>query len=496
MTDLQFHGSKCLISALVAVITVLSGCTAIGPDYQPPKAKLGERWMAPVPHGGERQALQGWWAQFEDETLLKLIEAAEAESPSLQRALANIDGARASLGTTQSARWPTLNAKGSVTRMRQLGGSGGSIDAAGMMPEGGGDVAMTYGTRSAGFDTSWELDLFGKIRRSTEAAEARLEARVDDWHEARVSLAAEVADTYVQYRGCQLLVDVYRQELTSMEKTDRATQQSVAAGFTSPADASRTRASLASTQSKLEAQQVSCRLLMAALRSLTGLEPQKLSTWLEQPSGRLPKPRAFRVDRVPADVLRQRPDVAALERSLAASSAEIGAARADLYPSLSLSGEIALTAYSLLSSTVRTWSFGPSLTLPIFDGGRRRAAVANSEANHRNAYAEWRQGVRKAVREVEEALVNLDGADRRTGKAAEAAAMHRAYYESMQMQWQEGGRSLLELEEARRSALEAEVERVTLLRDQVQYWIALYKAIGGGWSGETSQDDPAARAAG
>lgn len=485
MTDPVSCREKFLVGVLTAALTMLSGCTAIGPDYHPPKAKVPDTWQAPVPHGGEQAALKGWWAQFEDETLLNLIEAAEIDSPNLQRALASIDSARATLSTTQSARWPTLNGKANATRMRQFGGAGGSIDAGGMAG-GESSMVMTYGTRSAGFDTSWELDLFGKVRRNAEAAEARMAARVNDWHEARISLAAEVADTYVQYRGCQLLVDVYRQELSSMEKTDSATRESVAAGLTSPADASRTQASLASTASKLEGQQVSCRLLTTALQSLTGIEPRVLSMWLGNSAARLPTPKAFRVDQVPADALRQRPDVAALERGLAASSAEIGAAKADLYPSLSLSGEIALTTYSLLSSSVRTWSFGPALTLPIFDGGRRRAAVRTAEANYRSAYAEWRQGVKKAVREIEEALTNLDGADRRSGKAAEAAALHQTYYESVQAQWREGGRNLMELEEARRSALEAEVEHVALLRDQVQYWIALYKATGGGWSAESS----------
>lgn len=482
-----------LAAMLTATISVLSGCTALGPDYQSPKAKLPEAWMSPIAHGGEQVGLQNWWAQFEDETLLDLIRAAEADSPNLQRALASIDSARANLGTTRSAHWPSLNGTGRVNRMRQLGGAGGgSIDAA--SAEGGADsMVATYGTRSAGFDASWELDLFGKSRRNIEAARARLEARVNDWHEARVSLAAEVADTYVQYRGCQLLVEVYRQELTSMEKTDSATRASVAAGFTSPANGFRTRASLAEARSKLEAQQVSCHLLTTALQSLTGVAPPTLTTWLAQSSGHLPRPRAFRVERLPADALRQRPDVAALERGLAASSAEIGAARADLYPSLSLSGEIALTTYSLLSSAIRTWSFGPALTLPLLDGGRRRAAVEGAEASYQSAYADWREGVKKAVREIEEALANLDGAHRRSSKAAEAAAMHQAYYDSVQAQWQEGGRSLLELEEARRSALQAEVERVSLLRDQVQYWIALYKATGGGWSPESIRDEPVPR---
>lgn len=453
------------ISILCILSLGVSACTMVGPDYQEPAIAAALQWQAPAPHSGSQVALENWWAQFDDPTLLRLIQAAAADSPSLDQAWASIESARANLASVRSGQVPSVDGGASLTRSRQQQGEGLDV--------------LT--SRSAGFDASWELDLFGKIQRSAEAAQARLQARVGDWHEARVSLAAEVADTYVQYRSCRLLVEAYEQDVASMAKTNEITAVLIKAGFTAPADGSLSRASLASTQSSLQAQRVECELLVKALVALTGLPEADLRAQLGAHSRELPKPAEFRIAAVPADVLRQRPDIAVLERELAAASAAIGAAQADLYPSLSLSGAIDIASSSLVSSST-TWSFGPALSIPLFDGGRRRAAVDSAEADYQSAHAQWRQGVRNAVKETEQALVNLDGAAFRTERAAQAAREYRDYFEATQDKWRKGSESLLNLEVARRSALSAEIEYLNLLRNQVQYWIALYKAVGGGWT--------------
>lgn len=450
----------------------LSACTTVGPDYQEPTMAAPPQWQTPMPHSGKEASLEGWWQQFDDPTLVSLVKAAAADSPSLDKAWASIESARANLASVRSRLAPSVDGSASVTSSRQ---QGESVD---VQPGSGGDISTS---RSAGFDASWELDLFGKVQRSSEEAQARLQARVGEWNEARVSLAAEVADTYVQYRGCRLLVGAYEQELASMEKTAGITTASVRAGFTAPADGSLSRASLASTQSSLQAQRVECDQLIKALVALTGLQEADLRSQLVGATSELPKPTAFRIEAVPADVLRQRPDVAALERKLAAANAAIGAAQADRYPSVSLSGSISISATNSSASS-GTWSFGPSLSIPLFDGGRRRAAVDSANADYQSALAEWRQGVRNAVKEIEQALVNLNGAAFRTEQAELATREYRTYFEATKDKWRAGSESLLNLESARRSALSAEVEYLSLLRSQVQYWIALYKAVGGGWA--------------
>jgi outer membrane protein, multidrug efflux system len=451
-----------MLLSMVALGIALTGCLA-GPTYVRPVPQAPATWSAPQPHDGSVEAMDTWWAQFDDPAIARLVALAEADSPTLASAWAAIEKARASQRSTNSGLFPGVNGNASATRSGQ------------------GDAEATS-TRHGAVDASWEIDLFGKLRRQSQAADARIEARIGDWHDARISLAAEVADTYVQYRACELLVDVYQREIDSIRATDKATSALVQAGFTAPAEAVLSSASVASTASTLIAQQAGCDLLVKALVALTGQEETSLRGVLAQGQGQLPQPAALDVAMVPADVLRQRPDLAALERQLAAASAEIGVARADLYPSLSLSGSISASAGNLVSGNPG-WSFGPSLSIPLFDGGRRRAAVDSAQADYDSALAAYRQGVRQAIKDVEQSLVALDRSGRQAEQAARAAREYRRYLRTTEVKWRVGTENLLTLEQTRRSALSAEVQELTLQRERVQAWISLYKALGGDWTG-------------
>jgi outer membrane protein, multidrug efflux system len=461
-----------LPAAALACAIALAGC-AVGPTYREPMPDAPAAWAAPLPHEGRVAAMSDWWRQFDDPVLSPLIEKAESDSPSLAKAWARIEQARATLKSTRAGGLPSLTGSGSLSRGTQQSAAGTPVATA----------------RSAGLDASWELDLFGKIRRNAEAASARVDARHADWHDARVSLSAEVADTYVQYRACTLLAYAYQREQASNAETEKATAASVRAGFSAAADGALARASLASAISATVQQRAQCELLVKSLVYLTGVEEPGLRALLEPGHGTLPQPTALEVKSVPADVLRQRPDLASLERELAAASAEIGAAQSDLYPSLSLSGSIGVSASSLVSSAT-SWSFGPSLSIPLFDAGKRRAAVDNASASYAAALASYRDRVRTVVKEVEQALVNLDSTARRADEAATAAREYRDYFRATGTNWRAGGASLLTLEEVRRSALSAEITQITLQRDRVEQWIALYKALGGGWQPGTPAPSP------
>ncbi|MFG6486303.1 efflux transporter outer membrane subunit [Roseateles sp. BYS78W] len=449
---------RALSAACAALTLALAGC-AIGPTYRAPAPATAATWHAPAPHDGNAVSLQDWWAQFNDAALTQFIAWAEAGSPTLTQAWASIEKARATLTTTRAGALPSVTASAGATR----GGTTGTA---------------TTTTRSAGLDASWEVDLFGRVRRNAEAASARVEAREADWHDARVSLAAEVADTYVQYRACGLLADAYERELDSVAKTEATTATMVQAGFTAPSDGALARASLASSRSTAINQRAQCALLLKSLVYLTGRDEPELLATMAAGSTAVPQPAHLSVDSVPAQVLRQRPDLASLERELAASSAEIGAAQADLYPSLSLSGAITRS----LGQSLTTWSFGPALSMSLFDGGARRAAVDSANASYTSALAGYQQGVRAAVREVENALVNLDSTRQRATEAHQAAEEYRRYFNATEANWRAGTASLLSLEDARRSALSAEITDLTLAQSQVSDWIALYKALGGGWT--------------
>lgn len=450
----------------VVAAAVLAGC-AVGPDYEKPGPAAPASWSAPLPHGGSTSRLIGWWDRFEDPVLTRLLQMAEADSPSLAEAWANIEIARSTLTTSRAEGLPSLTAEGSAQRARQSQTTGTALGS----------------TLSGTLDASWEIDLFGKVRRNTEAARARVQARTDDWHDARVSLAAEVADTYVQYRACQLLVQAYRDEAQSQQDTLRATETAVVAGLTAPADGALAEASAANALATLTEQQAECEVLARGLAELTGVDNATLQPLLAERTATLPQPGRFVVDSVPAALLAQRPDMASLERELAAASAEIGAAEADRYPSISFSGSITRSNNSL-SSILTTWAVGPSVSLPIFDAGKRAAAVDSARASYDVQLAKYKQGVRTALKEVEQALVRLDGATRRTGDAQTAATGYREYFVATDRNWRAGGVSLLDLEVARRNSLAAEVSFITVQRDQIQYWIALYKALGGGWTSD------------
>ena len=258
-------------------------------------------------------------------------------------------------------------------------------------------------TKAADLDASWELDLFGKVKKQTQSAATRAAGKVWSWHDARVTVAAEVGDYYVQYRACRLIERLYRDELASQRETVRLTEKSAQSGFTSTADLALVRASAASSSSSLTAQRGACEIIVKSLVQLTGGDETAVRKLLAKGKIGIPRPANLRISSVPAEALRQRPDINALEAEVVASISDVGAAKADLYPSLSLSGSISISASSLTGKSV-PWSFGPALSIPLLDGGAKMAAVRSSVADYDIAVASYKSGVLTAVSEVETAL--------------------------------------------------------------------------------------------
>ncbi|WP_428312826.1 efflux transporter outer membrane subunit [Hydrocarboniphaga sp.] len=467
---------------VLATMLVAAGC-ALQPAYRAPQPESVGPWQADRPHDGSASELVDWWKRFNDPAVAELIQAAEADSPTLTQAAAAIRSARATLASNEAGLWPSVDASASLTRSKVS-------DAATQ------DSVIST-SRSGGLDASWEIDLFGKLRNGRSAARASVEASIDSWHDARVSLAAEVADDYVQYRACRQLQAAYEAQTTSQQQTAQSTRLSAAAGLSARTDAYLADASAASAASTATAQRASCERLVKSLVEVTGMDEARLRTMLDRAGApALPEPAQFTVDSVPADLVRQRPDLSSTERTLAADYAQIAVALADRYPSFSLSGSISVSASNLASPTTG-WSFGPSLSVPLFDAGKRRAAVDSAAATYEQQLARHRGAVRAAVREVEQALVDLDGAAQRSGDARTAAEQYRRYASAVEGNWRAGFDSLLTVEVARRSAISAEVSLIELQRDRVRYWIALYKALGGGWHSDRAavETAPAGQAA-
>jgi len=452
---------------------LLLGACASPPSQPPAAATLPAHWSSTLPHGGDPAQLKDWWSRFDDPLLPELVQSAEASNPTLAQALARITQARAGLAQARSALWPQLNATGSLSR------------AGTRLPP----PPVVQTQASAGLDAAWELDLFGANRKTTEAAQARARGSALQWHGARVSLAAEVAQAYLSLRACEALAAVYEQEAQSQGKTAELTRSKVKVGFESPSNGALAEAGAADAANRLAGQRAECGAIVQTLVALTGVPTEALRAKLQGRTARLPQAAPFEVDAVPAQVLTQRPDLAAAQQEVAAAAAEVGAAQAQRFPVLSLAGSIAAAAVRLggVTSTGPSWSIGPALSVPLFDGGRRAAVVDAAQGRYDEARALFEQQARNAVREVEEALLRLEAARQREADAERAAAGYRDYFAAAEQRWRVGAGSLIEMEDARRFALTAQAALIAVQRERVAAWITLYKATGGGWDAQAAE---------
>lgn len=357
-------------------------------------------------------------------------------------------------------------------------GQGPSVNGSGSSSVGGQENTRRIASHQAGVTATWELDLFAKASSQARASERRAVASEVAYAGAYVSLGAEVADALVQYRACRQKVSVYRRVLTSQRETERATGSLVNAGLSTSGDLSLARANAANASVQLENTNADCRIIAQGLTVITGTTQAQVDDILNSGT-RMPSPQGFRVSGVPADLMRQRPDIIQAELEFAARLAEIRVARADLYPSLSLSGNITAAGSN-------SWSFGPALNLPIFDGGARRANVVRAQANAELAVQDYRTAVLAGVAEVEGALTRLAAARRTQGQSQSALNNLRAYFETIDANWQAGGATLFNREDARRQYQNAEISVITIRENRLRQWIALYRAMGGGWQSQAT----------
>ena len=477
---------KPLLPLLVLSPLFLTACAVTAPTAQV-SDQVATKWYSPLPtataaaagatadlpHQGSVKALSDWWQSLGDPLLVELIASAQAASPSVTAAASRIAQARSAVVATGAAAGPNLSAAASANRgVSQLNVPLASVG-------------------QVGLQASWEIDLWGGNRAAQDAAQARLAGSQAGWHEARVSVAAEVANTYLNLRTCEQLVNVAKDDVTSRTETSRLTGLLANAGFTAPANAALARASNAQSQSMLTMQRTQCDMQVKALVALTTFsEPeirQKMTSNIGQASvfASSTAMNNVAIPVLPAQLLAQRPDVFAAQQEVAAAGGDVGSAQAAKYPRLGLSGSVGLQ--SIRSGGVgingATWSIGPvSLTLPILDGGRSSAAVDLANANYEAAAANYRAKVRGAVREVEEALLSVQSAADRLGDAAIATKGYSAAFVASEARFKSGLGSLSDLEDTRRTALAAKTALLNLERERSAAWVALYRAVGGGWS--------------
>lgn len=464
-----------LRTGMVCASVVLGACTTLAPPDAPRAVTPPERWHAPLPHGGTLSDMRQWWQQFNDPALLALQDAAQTANPTLAMAQARIMQARAAQVSAQAGMGPTLNGNASASR--------GNAQAPGSPP------ATVW---QVGAQASWEIDLFGAQKLAANAAQARFEGAQALWHEARVSVAAELAQLYFDRRSCEQVLAVAKADAASRTETARLADLSAQAGLTAPATAALAKASAAEGRGRYTQQQAQCDTDVKGLVALTALtEPQVLAHLASTPAA-AHNSALLSIAQLPVQVLAQRPDVFNAERELMAARAEVGVTQAQELPRLGLSGSVAVGGVRTGGSTsdARTWSLGPlQLTLPILDGGRNAANTEAARAAYASNAAAYAAKVRQAVREVEEALVRLDSATRRDDDARLAAEGYTTAFDATQARYKAGLASVVELEESRRNSLAAQTGLLGLQRERLGAWIALYRAAGGGWSA-TQLDNP------
>ena len=445
----------------------LLGCSALTPPARtPPMPQL--LLLEPPAHQGQISELARWWHQFDDPVLLRLIEQAQAVSPSVASARARIEQSRAAQIGASAASAVQVNASAGLGRQN--------------------DLSNTQGSATTGLQTrlqaSWELDLFGGLRATEQAAEARLQGAQAQWHDARVSVAAETASEYFNYRSCLRLLSSIQAEAQSQAETARISLRAAQAGMQAPAAAELARAAAAQVQSREVSQRIQCEVNLQSLVALTGMSQVQVREPLQQMRTEAKATPVLNITSLPARTLAQRPDVWAAQREVLAAWADTGAAQARTLPRLTLNGSVGYERYRTARNDDQggTWSFGPmSLNLPIFDGGQSKAQVQSARARYDEALSQYQAQVRRAVQEVENALLALQSTAEREEQAAIATQGIEAALRASELRHQAGLGSRLELEDTRRTALAAQQSLLALQRERLGAWVALYRAAGGGW---------------
>jgi NodT family efflux transporter outer membrane factor (OMF) lipoprotein len=471
------HGNKLvqLASTILSVllITVVSGCLSVGPDYVRPDTTVNKDWNTKLKSDSDKKEtvtdnLAVWWNALGDPKLASLIERAEKDNLDLKKAQAKIREARARRGVAKAGFFPTLNATGSAKRSKGSEDSGGST---------------TNDLYAAGFDASWELDIFGGVRRSVEATQANLEANREDLHDVLVSLLAEVATNYVDVRTYQARLAVAEANLKSQEETHQLTVWLYQAGLSDDLAVQQARYNLENTRSNIPTLRTGLEEAMNRIAVLLGEQPGKIHKELTKRQHIPVTPLNIAVG-VASDVLRRRPDIRKAERNLASQTATVGVAVADLYPKFTLSGSIGLEALStgnLFLSGSRTYGFGPNITIPIFAGGSIRQNIEVQSALQEQYLIAYETTILNALEEVENALTAYAEEQHRKETLTDAATAAKQAAELAKNKYQSGLIAFSDVLDAERSLLSFEDELAKSEGTVTTNLISLYKALGGGW---------------
>ncbi len=521
----------------LALATSLAGCT-VGPNYQKPTAWWQPAsWLPGHPPPPTRQAISQpvaepvdphWWTMFHDDQLTNLEARVAAQNLDVRVNIIRLAESRASLSVAGADQMPTLDGNGNYTR-QQLSkkgalslfpsssttassqtsgaGSGGLANTpqSGTPGTGSNGLAATNGASKNiglfapfdlyqyGFDASWELDLWGRVRRNVESASAAVTAAEEAQRDTLLTTLAELARDYIQLRGVQRNLEITNRNLQTAQQSLKLTQDRAAGGLTTDLDVANAAAQVANTASQLPTLQAQEQAYINAIALLLGQPPQSMQAELSTPHPIPPVPPTVPVG-LPSELARRRPDIRRAEAQLHAATADVGVAVADFYPRVTLSGSVAIqaTQFKDLGSwaEANTWSFGPSLSIPIFEGGRLNRVLELRKAQQQEAAITYQRTVLGALHDVDNALTNYDAEQRRRNALEQAVTQNRTALKLAQDRYTQGVADFLSVLDAERSLLAAEQQltdsTTTVSTDLVQ----IYKSLGGGWESDMPEEAP------
>jgi NodT family efflux transporter outer membrane factor (OMF) lipoprotein len=498
---------------LVLLAALLAGCT-VGPDFKHPEAFSPESWFAghPAPVAAERSVPvaepidPSWWALFNDAELTRLVTLAGTQNLDVRIATIRLAESRAQRASAASKLFPTLDGNASYTREKPsaagifsaFGGSGPSSAAgfasgagagtsangAGAGPGGIGGVSIApLDLYQAGFDASWELDLWGKVRRSIESADATIDASAEARRDTLLNSIAELVRDYVQLRGTQADIAITRENTETARQTLRLTQSRADSGLTTGLDVTSARAQVSAIEAVLPQLEQQEAKLINAIGLLLGEPPGVLRAALITAAPVPPVPPRVPVG-LPAELARRRPDIREAEARLHGATADIGVAVASFFPSVTLSGSVGLQSLqpkNFFSMAAGQYAFGPGLTVPIFEGGQLRATLTLRKAQQQEAAVTYQKVVLQALGEVDDALSAYADEQRRRDRLAASARDSESALGLSRDLYGRGLTDFLKVLDAQRTFLSARQQLADSGTTLSTNLVALYKALGGGW---------------
>ena len=460
-------------------LVFLASCSAVGPDYERPGIQMPAAFRQPALPDPASRAADPWWETFQEPILTGLIEHAVHHNQDIRIAVAAVREARATRRIAGSRWMPSIDAGGSYRR--QLASENGPINLGTLSDAGLADTE--FDLYQTGLEASWEIDVFGSVRRDNEAAIARVQEVNERLADALVAVTAEVGLAYSDLRGAERELAVLRRNIEVQSQTLTLIRNQFRTGIASEIDLERARSQLTRTTAQEPLLQAAIDIATYRLAVLTGRVPGELTDSLKGSAELVVRGDLVPVG-LPSELLLRRPDVRAAERGLHAATADVGVATADLYPRFFLTGAAGFESVNfgdLFGAQSRFFAIGPTIRWPIFRGGALRAQVGAAEARVDAQYARYQQSILLAVEDVERSLVGYGQQELRRRRLVEsrdaavnAATLTRQIYERGLVQF-------LEVLDAERRALEVDLELVRSEAEVTRHAIRLYRSLGGGW---------------